>query len=131
MNRGKRHIRALLALIGAFALVCVLAAPATAIRKIPTTATLTFNSPDNFSGEVSAKFAKCRAYRLVTLYFTGPSGNDSPSFVEAAQTDTSGHYEINAVGGARAGTYFIVVSKRVIRKLDTKCKPFTGPPQSF
>jgi hypothetical protein len=134
MNRRPRHARAWIAL-AAVALVCAIAAAtAGAARVVATTATLTFNAPDNFSGQVSTpSFKKCQIARLVTLFFTGVGGNNTPEFVEAAKTDSSGHYEINAVGGARAGNYNIVVAKRVIRKHGkvTKCRAFTSPQFTF
>lgn len=133
MSGGNHHIRVLLSVIAAIALLCAVAATAGA-RVVATTATLNFNAPDNFSGQVQAPtFKKCQAGRLVTLYFTGMGANETPQFVEAAKTDSSGHYEINAVGGARAGNYYVVVAKRVIRKKGkvTKCRPFTSAPQTF
>jgi hypothetical protein len=135
MKPGPTRIRIVVAAVIAVALLSVYgAAGAGAVKRPGTSATLVFKSPNNFSGEVSSGNSRCIAARIVTLLFLGPSGMDVPQFVEAAKTDSSGHYEINTIPDAVEGEYQITVGKRKIRKKGKTlvvCQPFTSVAQRF
>ena len=126
------HIRVFVLAAVAAALVCLVgAASAVAVKRASTTSTLVFKSPNNFSGDLSSKNKRCIGQRLVNLYYLGPSGMSSPQFVEAAQTDSTGHFEINSIPDAVAGNYDISITKRKIKKANLLCKAFVSAQYTF
>ena len=131
MRRGL--IRSQLVLVAALAGLCLWTAVGAQAKTFSTSATLGFNPPDNFSGQVSSPYKPCKSGRLVTLYYHGPGSLDPPQMVEAAKTDKGGHYEINVIPAAQPGDYHVIVSKRLIHKQGrvTKCRQFVSPQQNF
>jgi hypothetical protein len=132
MDGISRRFKVVLAASLAVVLVAFVAVASAKLKSVGTSATLTFNAPDNFSGDVSVTGNKfCKRDRIVTVQSLGKDGTSPPTFVEAGKTDPVGHYEIPVVGGIEPGYFRAVVKKRIVRKRNLKCKPFVSAPQKF
>jgi hypothetical protein len=135
MRFHSTRVRIAVAAVLAVGLLCVYGvASAGAVKRASTRSTLEFKPPNNFSGELSSPNERCLAARIVTLLYLGPGGSSPPQFVEAAKTDSSGHFEINTIPDALAGDYEIMISKRKIKKkgkVRLVCQPFTSVHYTF
>jgi len=135
MKPGSTRWRLVVAALLAVALLCAYGVTsAGAAKQSSTSSTLIFKPPNNFSGDLSSPNARCLAARIVTLFYLGHSGNETPQFVEAAKTDSSGHFEINTIPDAVEGDYQVSIQKRKIKKkgkVRVICQSFLSMAQRF
>jgi hypothetical protein len=78
--------------------------------------TLAKPSSTEFSGKVSSKLPACRSSRVVVLFYTDPTTQQT-SPLSVQRTDGKGHYEVNLSTPAYAGEYQAEVLKRKIRAM--------------
>jgi hypothetical protein len=90
--------------------------------------TLAHPSATQFTGRVNSKLRACFKGRLVTVFYTDPTGNTAHLSVQ--RTDAKGRYVVSLTQPAFPGTYQALAAKERIRasKAPQTCKAATSNP---
>ena len=108
------------AIVAAVALMSVVFVAAAAGHTVRYDSTITAKhksngqQPDTFEGTVESEKLRCVRDRRVALRKRMASG--SSRLIAVDFTDSLGDWETELMGDARAGTYFAVAGKKVLRK---------------